>query len=185
MLLRPTTSLLWLILSVPMCIDVTMCMLMLLFYDSCAMLALYVSIKFLLLTIFWYVHDYTSYFISFNLISKGKCLCPVFWYIHWTPSPPSNSDEEYCAVRRTITTQHRIYTHTVERCVNHFERARRCLKLPASRLFTQLFSQMQIKETSKLRVTGLCEGNSPVTGEFPAQRARNVENVSISWRHHV
>ena len=48
-LLRPTTSLLSLILSVPMCIDVTMCMLMLLFYDSCAMLALYVSIKFLLL----------------------------------------------------------------------------------------------------------------------------------------
>ena len=47
-LLRPTTSLLWLILSVPMCIDVTMCMLMYLFYDPCAMLALYVSVKFLL-----------------------------------------------------------------------------------------------------------------------------------------
>ena len=30
----------------------------------------------------------------------------------------------------------------------------------------------------------LCEGNSPVTGEFPAQRASNVENVSIWWRHH-
>ena len=28
----------------------------------------------------------------------------------------------------------------------------------------------------KLRVTGLCEGNSPVTGEFPAQRASNAEN---------
>ena len=40
------------------------------------------------------------------------------------------------------------------------------------------------KETSKLRVTGLCEGNSPVTGEFPAQRANNAENVSIWWRHH-
>ena len=52
-LLRPTTSLLWLILSVPMCIDVTMCMLMLLFYDSCAMLALYVSIKFLLTYFIW------------------------------------------------------------------------------------------------------------------------------------
>ena len=25
------------------------------------------------------------------------------------------------------------------------------------------------KKTTKLRVTGLCEGNSPVTGEFPAQ----------------
>ena len=31
-------------------------------------------------------------------------------------------------------------------------------------------------ETSKLRVTGLCEGNSPVTGEFPAQMASNAEN---------
>ena len=26
------------------------------------------------------------------------------------------------------------------------------------------------RKTSKLRVTGLCAGNSPVTGEFPAQR---------------
>ena len=36
-----------------------------------------------------------------------------------------------------------------------------------------------------LSVTSLCEGNSPVTGEFPAQRASNAENVSIWWRHHV
>ena len=35
-------------------------------------------------------------------------------------------------------------------------------------------------KTSKLRVTGLCEGNSPVTGEFPAQRASDMENVSIA-----
>ena len=40
------------------------------------------------------------------------------------------------------------------------------------------------KKTSKLHVTGLCEVNSPVTGEFPAQRASNVENVSIWWCHH-
>ena len=39
-------------------------------------------------------------------------------------------------------------------------------------------------KTSKLRATGLCEGNSPVTGEFPAQWASNAENVSIWWRHH-
>ena len=31
------------------------------------------------------------------------------------------------------------------------------------------------KKTSKPRVTGLCEGNSPVTGEFPAQSASNTE----------
>ena len=30
-------------------------------------------------------------------------------------------------------------------------------------------------KTSKLRVTGLCEGNSPVTDEFPSQRASNAE----------
>ena len=41
------------------------------------------------------------------------------------------------------------------------------------------------KKTSKLRVTGLCGWNSPVTGEFHAQRASNAENVSIWWRHHV
>ena len=40
------------------------------------------------------------------------------------------------------------------------------------------------KKTSKLRVTGLCVGNSPWTGEFPAQMANNAENVSIWWRHH-
>ena len=40
------------------------------------------------------------------------------------------------------------------------------------------------KKTSKLRVTGLCGGNSPMTGEFSAQRASNAANVSIWWRHH-
>ena len=38
-------------------------------------------------------------------------------------------------------------------------------------------------KTSKPRVTGLCEGKSPVIGEFPAQRISNAENVYI-WRHH-
>ena len=37
---------------------------------------------------------------------------------------------------------------------------------------------------SKLSVTNLCAGNSPVTGEFPAQMTSNAENVSIWWRHH-
>ena len=41
------------------------------------------------------------------------------------------------------------------------------------------------KKTSKLRATGLCAGNSPVTGEFPAQRASNAENASIWWCHNV
>ena len=41
------------------------------------------------------------------------------------------------------------------------------------------------KKTSKLRVTGLCGENSPVTDKFPAQSAGIAENVSIWWRHRV
>ena len=59
------------------------------------------------------------------------------------------------------------------------------LKLPASWLFTQLFFRHRSKKTSKVCVTGLCEGNSPGTGEFPTQKARYAGNVSIWWRHHV
>ena len=49
------------------------------------------------------------------------------------------------------------------------------LKSPASRF----------KETPKLRVTGLCEGNPLLTGRFSSQKASDTENVSIWWRHHV
>ena len=55
---------------------------------------------------------------------------------------------------------------------------------PHDCLLNRLFRRRS-KETSKRRVTGLCAGNSPGTGEFPAQRASNAENVSIWWRHHV
>ena len=50
-------------------------------------------------------------------------------------------------------------------------------------LLNRLF-RCRSKKTSKLRVTGFCAGNSPVTCEFPAQRASNAENVSFWWRHH-
>ena len=41
------------------------------------------------------------------------------------------------------------------------------------------------KKASKHHVTVHCEGNSPVTGELPAQRASCAEYVSIWWRHHA
>ena len=55
---------------------------------------------------------------------------------------------------------------------------------PQDRLLNRLFRR-RLKKISKLRVTGLCAGNSPVTGEFPAQMACNAKSVSIWWRHHV
>ena len=54
---------------------------------------------------------------------------------------------------------------------------------PHDCLFDRLFRRRS-KKTSKLHVTGLCEGNSPVAGEFPAQRASNAENVYIWWCYH-
>ena len=54
---------------------------------------------------------------------------------------------------------------------------------PHGCLLNRLFRRKS-KKTSKLRVTGLCAGNSPGTGEFPAQMASYAENVSIWWRHH-
>ena len=55
---------------------------------------------------------------------------------------------------------------------------------PRDCLLNRLFRRRS-KKTSKLRVTDLCEGNSPGTGEFPAQMTSSAENVSIWWRHHV
>ena len=46
------------------------------------------------------------------------------------------------------------------------------------------FFRRRSMKTSKLRVSGLCLGNSPMTSECSAQRASNVENVFIWWRHH-
>ena len=55
---------------------------------------------------------------------------------------------------------------------------------PHDCLLNRLFRHRS-KKTSKLRVTGLFAGNSPVTGKFPAQKASNAENISIWWHHHV
>ena len=62
------------------------------------------------------------------------------------------------------------------------------LKSAASRLFAQRLYRRKSKKTSKLRVTGLYAGNSPVTGEFPTQRASNAKRcfhlMTPSCKHH-
>ena len=52
--------------------------------------------------------------------------------------------------------------------------------LPHDCLLNRSFRRRS-KKTSKLRVTGLCAGNSLVTGEFPAQMASNAENVFFDY----
>ena len=53
---------------------------------------------------------------------------------------------------------------------------------PHDCLLNRLFRRRS-KKTSKPCITGLCAGNSLVTGEFLAERAKNAENVSIWWCH--
>ena len=76
-----------------------------------------------------------------------------------------HTGETYCALRWRHNDHSGVSNHQPHGC------------LP-NRLFRR-----KSKKTSKLRVTGLCAGNSPGTGEFPAQMASYAENVSIWWRH--
>ena len=68
------------------------------------------------------------------------------------------------------------WRHNEHDCVSNHQ--------PHDCLLNQLFRHRS-KKIWKLRITGLCVGNSPMTGEFPVQRASNAENVSIWWHHHV
>ena len=80
-----------------------------------------------------------------------------------------------------------VYPQRMTRCLlqwRHNERDGVSNHQPHDCLLNRLLRRRS-KKTSKLRVTGLCTGNSSVAGEIPTQRASNAENVSIWWRHHV
>ena len=77
----------------------------------------------------------------------------------------------------------RLYTGLYSLRWRHNDHAGVSNHQPHGCLLNRLFRRNS-KKTSKLRVTGLCAGNSPGTGEFPAQMASYAENVSIWWRHH-
>ena len=98
-------------------------------------------------------------------------LCFVmFWLgIYWVYPNPSGS----------VYWQSSKWRHNGCDCVSDHQ-PHDCL---LSRLISRLIRRRS-KKTSKLRVTGLYVGNSLVTGEFPAQRASNAEDISIWWRHH-
>ena len=67
--------------------------------------------------------------------------------------------------------------------ISHYGRDSVSNHQPHECLLNRLFRRRS-KKISKLRVTGLCAGNSPGIGEFPAQMASKAEKVSIWWRHH-
>ena len=55
---------------------------------------------------------------------------------------------------------------------------------PFKCLLSRLFGhRSKITITSKLCITGHCEGNPRMTGWFSSQRASNTENAFIPWHH--
>ena len=87
----------------------------------------------------------------------------------WTQEPPCFAITIWCAIKIAHQWQH----NGNDSVSNH---------QPHDCLLNCLFRR-RWKNTSKLRVTGLCVVNSSVIGEFSAQMASNAENVSIWWRH--
>ena len=57
-------------------------------------------------------------------------------------------------------------------------------QIPKPRDYWTVHSGTDQTKHQSSTLLALCVGNSPVTGEFPAQRASNTKNVPIWWRHH-
>ena len=92
----------------------------------------------------------------------------------------------WTVLETVIYTQHIIYLSSHEHIALLWRRNGRgsvSNHQPHECLNNRLFRRRS-KKASKLRVTGLCAGNSPGIGEFPAQMTSNAENVSIWWRHY-
>ena len=104
-------------------------------------------------------------------------ICNIEYYIH--PANWRSRSATVCfTCNRNIVFEHKIilqWRHNGHDSVSNHQ--------PSDCSLNRLFRRRS-KKTSKLRVTGLCAGNSPGTGEFPAQMASNAQNVSIWWRHH-
>ena len=111
----------------------------------------------------------------YSCYTRGSCYNKNWLYNDHINNNNKTSNHDLCSKVRL--------THCMPLQWRHSERDgvsnHRHLDCSLNRLFKR-----RSKKTPKLRVTGLCEGNSPETGEFPSQNVSNAENVSIWWRHH-
>ena len=108
------------------------------------------------------------------------CVCMALW-VHCTVLEPCSTTQLLCIPYRCVTEMEVVDMKIfgAANYENHY-----CdviMGAITSRVLNGLFRRRS-KKTSKLRVTGLCVGNSPVTDEFPTQNASNAGNVSIWWR---
>ena len=121
-----------------------------------------------------------QWFLDENQCNVGKCDWWEFLYRIWeaTDSPlySLNGRRKLLCKETVKESTPLLWRHNEHDVVSNHQ--------PYDCLLNRSFRRRS-KKTSKLGVTGLCVGNSPETGKFPAQIASNAENVSIWWRHHV
>ena len=132
-----------------------------------------------LLAAAWLWHSITSMVLAMaraDVWSQATSL-KRFWLFFWKAS---RGEMTSCIATTANEAGDNVLHHQLALQWRHSERDCVSNHQPHDCLFRR-----RSKKTSKLRVTGLCVGNSPVTGEFFAQVTSNAENVSIWWRHRV
>ena len=108
---------------------------------------------------------------------KNECIWKTLWK-SYNNKPLSNHKWTWCldlymhlSVMSTVILK---FFHSITLRWRHNERDSVSNHQPQDCLLNRLFRRRS-KKTSKLRVTGLCVGNSPGTAEFPAQMASYAE----------
>ena len=130
---------------------------------------------------------FIGYYVIYLLCSKtsrwNNRISAVYWSVKLGGLPPIRRNGA-CCPRQPLPLGLLSWYLVVSLQWRHNLRDGVSNHQPYDCLRNRLFRRRS-KKTSKLCVAGLCVGNSPVTGKFPAQRASNAENNSIWWRHHV
>ena len=124
-----------------------------------------------------------SFLITINQLNWNQFVArqSTWMYFLWTWHHFNSKPYDKANIQQTIDC-YILHTHYRDVIMN--ATASQITSLDHDCLLNRLFRRRS-KKTSKLRITDLCEGNSPVTGEFPSQRACNAEIGSIWWRHHI
>ena len=124
-------------------------------------------------SIWWRHHGEGNHRSPVDSSHKGTVTLPLMFYLmlawsNWWPKSPVICDFSRIDAHITVT----WWKHYCDVIMGAMASQITSLTIVYS-------AGRRSKKTSKFRVTGLCAGNSPVTGEFPAQMASNVENVFI------
>ena len=119
-----------------------------------------------------HAHSFVVLCFCCNIIGP-KCI----FYIHFVIFYRAVVTDNEKIVRMWLPRRHRSHYDDVSwtLCI---------LKSPINQKFVWQLTPNPNKETSKSALLAHCAENSPVTGEFPAQRASDAEKASTWGRHH-